>query len=135
MNPGSSARRSSRKRSKAGSSIPNTTLNNWADPANPVDKNSDTTWRCNNSPTGVESTYAPPPTGYSQPNYCDLMGMWVDPDTGDWVGLVHNEFTPKPFGDGMHYDSIDYAKSTDQGRTWTIIDHVLTSPYSTPRWR
>jgi hypothetical protein len=112
---------------------PNSTLNNWADPVNPVDKNSDTTWRCNNSPTGVESTSAPQPTGYSQPNYCDLMGMWVDPDTGAWIGLVHNEFTPKPFGDGMHYDSVDYAKSTDQGRTWDIVGHVLTSPYSTKR--
>ncbi|RZU15821.1 ricin-type beta-trefoil lectin protein [Kribbella rubisoli] len=113
--------------------LPNATLNTWANPANPVDKNNDTTWRCNNSPTGVQSTLAPPASPYSQPNYCDLMGMWVDPDTGNWIGLVHNEFTPQPFGDGMHYDSIDYAKSTDQGRTWTIVDHVLTSPYSTKR--
>lgn len=59
--------------------------------------------------------------------------MWVDPDTGDWYGLVHNEFTPQPFGDGLHFDAIDYAVSTDRGRTWTIQDHVITSPFSTVR--
>ncbi|MFD0395701.1 hypothetical protein ACFQ3Z_41190 [Streptomyces nogalater] len=46
---------------------------------------------------------------------------------------MHNEFTPRPFGDGLHYDAIDYAVSTDRGRTWTIKDHVITSPYSTRR--
>lgn len=102
-------------------------------PANPQDRNDDTTWRCNNGPTGRESTYAPDTSHYSQKNYCDLMGVWVDPDTGHWYGLVHNEFTPQPFGDGLHYDAIDYAVSKDQGRTWTIKDHVLTSPYSTKR--
>ncbi|MET7280471.1 RICIN domain-containing protein [Kribbella sp. NPDC005582] len=95
--------------------------------------NVDTTARCNNSPTGLESTWAPAGSGYSQRNYCDLSGVWVDPDTGDWYGLVHNEFTPQPFGDGMHYDSIDTAVSKDQGRTWTITDHAITSPYSTAR--
>ncbi|MFF7250670.1 RICIN domain-containing protein [Embleya sp. NPDC008237] len=95
--------------------------------------NPDTTALCNNSPTGVESTYAPGASGYSQRNFCDLTGMWVDPDTGDWYGLVHNEFSPQPFGDGVHYDSIDYAISRDRGRTWTIKDHAITSPYSTKR--
>ncbi|KAB1909270.1 RICIN domain-containing protein [Micromonospora sp. AMSO1212t] len=95
--------------------------------------NPDTTTLCNNSPTGVESTYAPSGSGYSQRNFCVLSGVWVDPDTGHWYGLVHNEFTPQPFGDGIHYDGIDYAVSTDQGRTWTIRDHVITSPYSTDR--
>ncbi|MFJ9864169.1 RICIN domain-containing protein [Streptomyces sp. NPDC101165] len=109
------------------------TLSKAADPANSADRNDDTTWRCNNSPTGREATYAPSGSGYAQKNYCDLSGVWVDPDTGDWYGLVHNEFTPQPFGDGLHYDAIDYAVSTDRGRTWTIKDHVLTSPYSTRR--
>ncbi|MEU6671962.1 RICIN domain-containing protein [Streptomyces sp. NPDC046727] len=109
------------------------TLSEAVDPANPADRNDDTTWRCNNSPTGREATYAPSGSGYAQKNYCDLSGVWVDPDTGDWYGLVHNEFTPRPFGDGLHYDAIDYAVSTDRGRTWTIRDHVITSPYSTER--
>lgn len=59
--------------------------------------------------------------------------MWLDPDTGDWYGLVHNEFTPQPFDDGLHYDAIDYAVSKDQGKTWTILAQVITSPYSTVR--
>ncbi|MFF0749382.1 RICIN domain-containing protein [Streptomyces sp. NPDC004267] len=108
-------------------------LSDAADPANPNDRNNDTTWRCDNSPTGAESTQAPAGSGYAHRNYCDLAGVWVDPDTGDWYGLVHNEFTPQPFGDGVHFDGIDYAVSTDQGRTWRVKDHVITSPYSTRR--
>ncbi|POX47385.1 hypothetical protein C3489_29710 [Streptomyces sp. Ru71] len=109
-------------------------LSDAVNPADPKDRNNDTTWRCNNnSPTGREATFAPAGSHYAQKNYCDLAGVWVDPDTGDWYGLVHNEFTPQPFGDGLHYDAIDFAVSTDQGRTWTIKDHVITSPYSTKR--
>ncbi|SEM58989.1 discoidin domain-containing protein [Streptacidiphilus jiangxiensis] len=95
--------------------------------------NKDTTALCNNSPTGLTATYAPSGSGYAERNYCDLSGVWVDPDSGDWYGLVHNEFTPQPFGDGLHYDAIDYAKSTDQGHTWTIEGHAVTSPFSTKR--
>ena len=95
--------------------------------------NPDTTNFCNTSPTGKESTKAPAGSSYTQPNYCDITQMWVDPDSGDWYGLVHNEFTPQPFGDGLHYDAIDYAVSTDQGKTWTIPGHAITSPYSTTR--
>ncbi|MGJ5756087.1 RICIN domain-containing protein [Streptomyces puniciscabiei] len=108
-------------------------LSKAVNPANPADRNDDTTWRCNNSPTGRGATYAPSGSGYAQKNYCDLSGVWVDPDTGDWYGLVHNEFTPQPFGDGLHYDAIDCAVSTDRGRTWSIKDHAITSPYSTGR--
>lgn len=46
-------------------------------PANPLDRNDNTTWRCNHSPTGVESSYRPDgvrswpdPMDYSQKNYC-----------------------------------------------------------------
>ncbi|WP_307820324.1 RICIN domain-containing protein [Streptomyces sp. MC1] len=109
------------------------TLSEAVNPANPADRNDDTTWRCDNGPTGREATYAPAGSRYARKNYCDLSGVWVDPDTGDWYGLVHNEFTPQPFGDGLHYDAVDYAVSTDQGRTWSIKDHVITSPYSTER--
>ncbi|MEU2431531.1 hypothetical protein ABZ611_18795, partial [Streptomyces sp. NPDC007861] len=59
-------------------------LSDAVNPANALDRNDDTTWRCNNSPTGRESTYAPDTSHYSQRNYCDLMGVWVDPDTGHW---------------------------------------------------
>jgi hypothetical protein len=108
-------------------------LSTAADPNNPQDKNDDTVWRCLNGPTGREATATPTPMGYAFANYCDLVGTWVDPDTGNWIGLVHNEFTPKPFGDGLHYDAIDYAVSTDHGRTWQIKGHAITSPYSTKR--
>ncbi|MFE0459451.1 RICIN domain-containing protein [Kitasatospora sp. NPDC058965] len=111
----------------------NSTLSHAVNPANPQDRNDDTTWRCNNSPTGLQASYAPAGSSSSQKNFCDLSSVWVDPDTGSWYGLVHNEFTSQPFGDGIHYDAIDYAVSTDQGRTWTIKDHALTSPYSTTR--
>ncbi|MBW4094998.1 MAG: discoidin domain-containing protein, partial [Acidobacteria bacterium] len=108
-------------------------INNAVSPTDPTDKNSDTTARCNNSPTGKTATQAPAGSGYGERNYCDLTQMWVDPDTGDWYGLVHNEFTPQPFGDGLHYDAIDYAVSKDQGKTWKILNQVITTPYSTAR--
>ncbi|MFF1867873.1 RICIN domain-containing protein [Kitasatospora herbaricolor] len=108
-------------------------VSDFVNPANSNDRNNNTTWRCNNSPTGQQATYAPAGSNYAQKNYCDLAGVWVDPDTGDWYGLVHNEFTPQPFGDGLHYDAIDYTVSKDQGRTWDIKSHVITSPYSTTR--
>ena len=108
-------------------------ISDAVNPANSDDRNNNTTWRCNYSPTGVEATPSPVTTTYAHRNYCDLAGVWVDPDTGDWYGLVHNEFTPEPFGDGSHFDGIDYAVSKDQGRTWSIKDHVITSPYSTKR--
>lgn len=107
-------------------------LNAAADPDDPTHRNDDTTVRCNQSPTGKEASKDP--TGsYSQKNFCDLVGVWVDPDSGDWIGIVHNEFTGRPFGDGLHYDSLDYAVSTDSGKTWDIKDHIITSPYSTKR--
>ncbi|MEU3500571.1 ricin-type beta-trefoil lectin domain protein [Streptomyces hundungensis] len=108
-------------------------VSNASDPANPADSNADTTWRCNNSPTGRTATNAPASSGYTQRNFCDLSGVWVDPDTGWWYGLVHNEFTPQPFGDGLHYDAIDYALSKDRGATWSIQGHAITSPFSTAR--
>ena len=108
-------------------------LSNYVNPSNSLDSNGNTTWRCNNSPTGNTATFAPSRSSYAQANYCDLTGVWIDPDNGNWIGLVHNEFTPEPFGDGLHYDAIDQAYSTDQGKTWTITDHVITTPYSTQR--
>ncbi|KAL1407778.1 hypothetical protein Q8F55_007212 [Vanrija albida] len=107
-----------------------------SDPRNPLDSNYNTTWRCNNSPTGKIATYASgyegtgkPYPDYSQKNYCDLIGVWVDPDTGYWYGLVHNEFSGRPFGDALHFDRIDSAVSRDQGRTWTILEGIISTPY------
>lgn len=110
-----------------------TTLTNAVNPANSNDSNKDTTWRCNNSPTGLISTSAPSTASYAHRNYCDLAGVWIDPDSGDWYGLVHNEFTPQPYGDGIHFDGIDLAVSTDQGKTWAISNRIITSPFGTTR--
>lgn len=106
----------------------------YKNPANPKDTNGDTTWRCNNSPTGKHSTYSNRPnTTYSQANYCDLIGLWVDPDSGDWYGLIHNEFSPQPHGDWLHFDAIDLAVSSDGGRTWDIRETIISSPFETER--
>ncbi|WP_186112501.1 RICIN domain-containing protein [Burkholderia gladioli] len=64
-------------------------------------------------------------TGYTQADYCDLVGVWVDPDSGNWYGVVHNEL----FGNDPRVDAISYAISTDQGANWTLQDPILTSPY------
>ncbi|MFE9423111.1 RICIN domain-containing protein [Kitasatospora sp. NPDC006697] len=104
-------------------------INTSVNPNNPADANNNTVWRCNNGPTGKGST----PGGYAYGDYCDLVGVWVDPDTGWWYGLVHNEFDMSPFGDSAHFDAIDYAVSKDQGATWAITDHAITSPYGTAR--
>ncbi len=64
-------------------------------------------------------------TGYTQADYCDLIGVWVDPDSGDWYGIVHNEL----FGNDPRVDAISYAISTDQGASWTLQAPILTSPY------
>lgn len=108
-------------------------LTDSVNPANANDSNRDTTWRCNNSPTGLVSSYSPGSTSYSQRNFCDLAGVWIDPDSGDWYGLVHNEFTPQPYGDSIHFDGIDLAVSSDQGKTWVISDRIITSPFGTTR--
>lgn len=50
------------------------TLSSAVNPSNPLDSNGNTTWRCNNSPTGKKSTYAPGSKSYAQANYCDLTG-------------------------------------------------------------
>lgn len=62
---------------------------------------------------------------YSDGNFCDLVGVWVDPDTGDWYGVVHNELYPNI----PRIDVISYAISKDHGKTWTLKDPIATSPY------
>lgn len=49
-------------------------ISDSVNPANSLDSNRDTTWRCNNSPTGKKSTVAPGSTSYAHANYCDLTG-------------------------------------------------------------
>jgi hypothetical protein len=64
-------------------------------------------------------------TGYSQADYCDMMGVWVDPDSGNWYGLVHNEL----YGNDPRLNAISFAVSTDKGANWSMREPILTSPY------
>ncbi|MCW0507484.1 hypothetical protein [Aeromonas piscicola] len=65
-------------------------------------------------------------SGYDYINYCGLMDVWVDPDTGDWYGLLHDEI----FGLDPRYDAIERVKSSDKGVHWAVIDVIQTSQYS-----
>ncbi len=58
-------------------------------------------------------------------NFCDLVGVWVDPDTGDWYGVVHNELYPNI----PRIDVISYAISKDHGKTWKLMNAIAASPY------
>ena len=68
---------------------------------------------------------APGKGAYADGNFCDAMGVWVDPDTGNWYTIVHNELYPNI----PRIDVISYAISSDRGKTWTIESPIATSPY------
>lgn len=65
------------------------------------------------------------PGAYADGNFCDVIGVWVDPDTGYWYGIVHNEIYPN----NPRIDAISYAISTDKGNTWSLQGPLFTSPY------
>ena len=67
----------------------------------------------------------PGPKGYSDGNFCDAVGVWVDPDTGDWYAVAHNELYPNI----PRVDVISYAISKDHGKTWVLQAPIATSPY------
>jgi hypothetical protein len=67
----------------------------------------------------------PGPRGYADGNFCDAIGVWVDPDTGNWYAIVHNELYPNI----PRVDVISYAISKDHGKTWTLQAPIATSPY------
>lgn len=68
---------------------------------------------------------APGSGAYADGNFCDLVGVWVDPDTGNWYGVVHNELYPNI----PRIDVISYAISKDRGKTWAQKGPIATSPY------
>ena len=63
--------------------------------------------------------------GYADGNFCDAVGVWVDPDTGNWYAIVHNELYPNI----PRVDVISYAISKDHGKTWSLQVPIVTSPY------
>ncbi|SFJ48848.1 RICIN domain-containing protein [Paraburkholderia megapolitana] len=88
----------------------------------------DTRVLCNDgNPVAIELFGKPvkSQTSYTQADYCDMIGVWVDPDTGDWYGIVHNEL----FGTNPRVDAISYAISRDRGASWTLQSPIVTSPY------
>lgn len=78
---------------------------------------------CTNTP--LMRRIQPQGTGYNYINYCGLMDVWVDPDSGDWYGLLHDEI----FGIDPRYDAIELVKSTDKGVNWAVTDVIQTSQY------
>jgi hypothetical protein len=62
---------------------------------------------------------------FADGNFCDAVGVWVDPDTGDWYAVVHNELYPSI----PRIDVISYAISKDHGKTWALQGPIATSPY------
>lgn len=62
---------------------------------------------------------------YKDGNFCDAMSVWVDPDTGNWYTIVHNELYPNV----PRVDVISYAISKDHGKTWALQAPIATSPY------
>ncbi|WP_421338127.1 hypothetical protein [Aeromonas veronii] len=78
---------------------------------------------CTNTP--LMKRIQPQGSGYDYINYCGLMDVWVDPDSGDWYGLLHDEI----FGLTPRYDAIELVKSTDKGVNWAVTDVIQTSQY------
>ncbi|WP_421208330.1 RICIN domain-containing protein [Aeromonas enteropelogenes] len=78
---------------------------------------------CTNTP--LMKRIKPRGSGYDYINYCGLMDVWVDPDSGDWYGLLHDEI----FGLTPRYDAIELVKSTDKGLSWAVTDVIQTSQY------
>lgn len=88
---------------------------------------------CNNSP--LMQTIQPKgntnTNTYPYNNFCGLMSVWVDPDTGNWYGLIHDEI----FGLMPRQDAIELAESTDKGRHWRITKTLATSQFGMRDYR
>lgn len=78
---------------------------------------------CTNTP--LMRRIQPQGSDYGYINYCGLMDVWVDPDNGDWYGLLHDEI----FGLTPRYDAIELVKSTDKGVNWAVTNVIQTSQY------
>lgn len=80
----------------------------------------------------------PMPTLY-QDDHCDVIGVWVDPATQTWWGVVNDEFQFAPWqvnktqnqriATGLHNNRVLLSSSKDQGVTWEVVDELLTDEY------
>ena len=73
-------------------------------------------------------------------DHCDVVGVWVDPGSGTWYGVVNDEYDFNPWGSstqtqnqrigtGIHGNRILTASSGDKGQTWNYGGEIITSPY------
>ena len=74
-------------------------------------------------------------------DHCDVVGVWVDPSTGTWYGVVNDEYdfdpwvtsgltTAQRITTGIHGNRILTAYSTDGGTDWNYGGEILTSPFT-----
>jgi hypothetical protein len=74
-------------------------------------------------------------------DHCDVVGVWVDPSTGTWHGVVNDEYDFDPWvtsgmtvaqriQTGIHGNRILTASSTDGGVNWTYGGQIITSPFT-----
>ena len=74
-------------------------------------------------------------------DHCDVVGVWVDPSTGTWYGVVNDEYdfdpwvtsgltTAQRITTGIHGNRILTAYSTDDGTDWNYGGEILTSPFT-----
>ncbi|EJT52644.1 hypothetical protein A1Q2_05658 [Trichosporon asahii var. asahii CBS 8904] len=81
----------------------------------------------------------PMPSLY-QDDHCDVIGVWIDPATKEWYGGVNDEYQFDPWNHGevtqnariktgRHNNRLLLARSGDQGKTWAVVDQIVTDPY------
>lgn len=74
-------------------------------------------------------------------DHCDVVGVWVDPSTGTWYGVVNDEYDFDPWvtsgltvsqriTTGIHANRILTAYSTDSGADWSYGGEIITSPFT-----
>ena len=78
----------------------------------------------------------PMPSLYED-DHCDVVGIWIDPVTHAWIGIVNDEYQFNPWGPanetqnaristGKHNNRIMLATSSDEGSTWSIDNQICT---------
>ena len=81
----------------------------------------------------------PMPSLY-QDDHCDVVGVWIDPATKGWYGIVNDEYQFEPWKfinltqnqrikTGRHNNRVLLAHSADQGATWDLVDQIITDKY------
>lgn len=75
-----------------------------------------------------------------QDDHCDVVGVWVDPATQTWYGVINDEYQFEPWvltgltqnqriATGRHNNRVLLASSSDHGNTWQVIDQIITDHF------